>query len=179
MSDKRTVTISVTINLGNYENLRLEVSDTAETTEEAGELRRFLAGVLDGFASNNATAKAAVEKYRERILDEAAEEVPEPVEEERAPEDMMFSFPEETHTEPVSISEPLPEPTPEPLPVQEAEPEPLRVPEPAPAPAAAAEEQPEFFCEKCGIPVTKLQHDVSKLFYRKILCKDCIKSVNQ
>lgn len=72
MTDKRTISISVTINLGNYENIHLEVSDVAETKEEANELRRFLSSVLDDYGNNNATTKAAIEKYQERVLADAA-----------------------------------------------------------------------------------------------------------
>ena len=74
MAENRTVTVSITINLGNYENLRLEVSDKAETKEEADALRYFLADVLDGYGNNNATAKAAIDKYNERILADAGKE---------------------------------------------------------------------------------------------------------
>lgn len=71
MSEKRTMSIGVTINLGNYENLHLEVSDIAETRSDAGELRRFLSDVLDDFAANNAAAKQSIDKYREKILDDS------------------------------------------------------------------------------------------------------------
>lgn len=167
MSEKRTVTVSITINLGNYENLRLEVSDTAETKEDADALRYFLADVLDGYANNNATAKAAVDKYKERIL--ADREADAPMEEE--PEYCTSFFGEETE---LFVPEAAEEPV---LPLMEtakAEPE-----EPA-APSVPAEPDvsappAEFTCTKCGAPVTKLQRDVSMLFNHKILCKDCMK----
>ncbi len=159
MAENRTVTVSITINLGNYENLRLEVSDKAETKEEADALRYFLADVLDGYGNNNATAKAAIDKYKESILADADKEA-----------DMeVFSFEETPMTfVPVEETEYL-EPAPEPvMPGFGFEPEVAE--EPAPKAADA-----EFTCSKCGAPVTKLQRDVSMLFNHKILCKDCMK----
>ncbi|MDO5847790.1 MAG: hypothetical protein Q4Q20_05835 [Methanocorpusculum sp.] len=76
MTDKRTLTVSATINLGNYENLRIEVSDLAESAEEADTLRHFLATVLDGYGNNSASARAAIQKYKEHILEDGAESVP-------------------------------------------------------------------------------------------------------
>jgi len=74
MVDKRTVTIGVNINLGNYENLRLEVTDTAEDEAAVKNLTEFLGRALDGFGMNNATTKAAIDKYKERVLDTYAPE---------------------------------------------------------------------------------------------------------
>ena len=166
MSEKRTVTVSITINLGNYENLRLEVSDTAETKEDADALRYFLADVLDGYANNNATAKAAVAKYKERILADAKADTPADEPEYCSPffgEEPVFSEPEPAEDAVLPLME-----------TAEAEPE-----EPA-APSVPAEPDvsappAEFTCTKCGAPVTKLQRDVSMLFNHKILCKDCMK----
>ena len=76
MTDKRTLTVSATINLGNYENLRIEVSDLAESAEEADALRHFLAAVLDGYGNNSASARAAIQKYKEHILEDGAESIP-------------------------------------------------------------------------------------------------------
>ncbi|HJJ68925.1 MAG TPA: hypothetical protein O0X21_02455 [Methanocorpusculum sp.] len=162
MAENRTVTVSITINLGNYENLRLEVSDKAETKEEADALRYFLADVLDGYGNNNATAKAAIDKYKERILADAGKEA----------ETEVFSF-EETPmpffpADETEYSNTAPEPV---MPEFEFEPEVAEEPvQPVPQTTDA-----EFTCSKCGAPVTKLQRDVSMLFNHKILCKDCMK----
>jgi len=74
MTEKRIVTIGVNINLGNYENLRLEVTDTAEDEADVRNLAEFLGHALDGFGMNNATTKAAIDKYKERVLDTHAPE---------------------------------------------------------------------------------------------------------
>jgi len=99
MTEKRVVTIGVNINLGNYENLRLEVTDTAEDEADVRNLAEFLGHALDGFGMNNATTKAAIDKYKERVLDTHAPEeedwseykavvgsIPEPQENKDAPE---------------------------------------------------------------------------------------------
>ena len=118
MAENRTVTVSITINLGNYENLRLEVSDKAETKEEADALRYFLADVLDGYGNNNATAKAAIDKYKESILADADKEA-----------DMeVFSFEETPMTfvpvEETEYLEPAPEPVGDAPVVEDVAPEP-------------------------------------------------------
>ena len=176
MTDKRTVTVSVTINLGNYENLRLEVSDTAETKEDADALRHYLASILDGYGNNNAAARTAIEKYKEHILADGADEsVPAEADE--------FAFYQE-ETEPVfEPSKPAEEPFLETSAVSAAEDlieenEPVKSPaEPSlpPAPVVDEENMQEFVCSKCGAPVSKVQRDVSMLFNNKILCKNCMK----
>ena len=174
MSEKRTVTVSITINLGNYENLRLEVSDTAETKEDADALRHFLSDILDGYANNNATAKAAVEKYKERILADAESESTAEAEDTGFGFSMFEEEPVLPYTAPAAEeAEAVPETdffVPE-LPAEEPEKteEPMTAVPETPAPAG------EFTCTKCGAPVTKLQRDVSMLFNHKILCKDCMK----
>ncbi|MEA5037734.1 hypothetical protein SDC9_29272 [bioreactor metagenome] len=169
MVDKRTVTIGVTINLGNYESLRVEVSDTAEDESAVRELVDFLGQTLDEFGMQDAVTRAAVERYKERVLDRDApedlesgyfpmEEVPliHPVEGEEEEihldvlEDTRVILPDEAEedklTEMVTQTE-------ETLPAQEG----------------------EFFCDKCGVPVSKVQRDVSNLFMGKTLCKKCMK----
>ena len=218
MEGRRTVTIGVTINLGNYENLHLEVSDTAETLAEAAALRRFLADVLGDFAQNNATAKDAVDRYKERILDDAPGYADETVSEEYAgyaPETEKETE-QEPKTENAAVEEPVSfmfadagqkpetvsESEPEYAPAAESEPEPeskpqsaappvseppVFVPAPAIAPAEIKPPEPEpepepevpageFTCERCGDPVSKIQHDVSRMFTGKTLCKRCFNS---
>ena len=175
MAENRTVTVSITINLGNYENLRLEVCDKAETKEEADELRRFLADVLDGYGNNNATAKSAIDKYKARILADSCDEPADAAYSFTADEPVMPFFGAEETEEPAEEL-PLPEPfMAEPF-LEEAEvEEPAPVFEPVAVPQAPASTDAEFTCSKCGAPVTKLQREVSMLFNHKILCKDCMK----
>lgn len=191
MSEARKLAISVTINLGNNENLHLEVSDSAETIEDASSLRRYLASVLDEFGTNDAETRAAVEQYKARVLAEA--EVPaEPEDEEdddtAFSDDIFGGLTDEsdygTETEPAPSEKEDEDMTPFTAPMPSV-PMP-HVPEPAGAPAepesphlqpapVVEEVHEEFVCCKCGAPVTKLQRDISMLFNNKILCKECMK----
>ncbi len=113
MSERRTLTIGVAINVGNYESLRLEVSDCVQTEEEAAELAAYLNRVLDGYAQNDATTRAAIDRYRSRVLERY---VPE---EEPSSSDTLdeiygtaqvsedISFSEQEPSEPVSAPEVL------------------------------------------------------------------------
>lgn len=157
MVDKRTVTIGVTINLGNYESLRVEVSDIAEDEIAFRDLADFLGKALDEFGTQDAATKAAVERYKERVLERYAQEKEEeagyfPMEEipMQVLEDTRVSLPAEIEPEtPAVMSEPTP--------------------------AASPVPEGEFVCEKCGVPISKVQRDVSNLFMGKTLCKKCMK----
>ena len=76
MSERRTLTIGVAINLGNYESLRLEVSDCVQTEGEAAELAAYLNRVLDGYGQNDAATRASIDKYRARVLEKHEAEIP-------------------------------------------------------------------------------------------------------
>ena len=113
MSERRTLTIGVAINVGNYESLRLEVSDCVQTEEEAAELAAYLNRVLDGYAQNDATTRAAIDRYRSRVLEKYVPEE-EPSSSDtldeiygtaQVSEDISFSEPEPS--EPVSAPEVL------------------------------------------------------------------------
>lgn len=172
MVDKRTVTIGVTINLGNYESLRVEVSDIAENVTAVRDLADFLGKTLDEFGTQDAATRAAVERYKERVLERYAQEKEEeagyfpmeeiplthPVEEDEAEEEIPMQVLEDTR-----ISLPA-----------EIEPE-TEAAIPEPTPVASSAPEGEFVCEKCGVPISKVQRDVSNLFMGKTLCKKCMK----
>ena len=205
MVDKRTVTIGVNINLGNYENLRLEVTDTAEDEAAVKNLTEFLGRALDGFGMNNATTKAAIDKYKERVLDTYAPEktqepeyqpmiipIPEPEntpaeetgdagkddigEQELEEEELEEEEKPVTHV-PAPVQIPAkPQTIYPPAPKMAAKP-PAPRPEPAVKPAVKPAPSPdgEYTCEKCGASISKVQRDVSNLFMGKTLCKNCMK----
>lgn len=169
MVEKRTVTIGVTINLGNYESLRVEVSDTAGDESAVRELVDFLGQTLDEFGIQDAATRAAVERYKERVLDRDApedlesgyfpmEEVPlvHPVEEEE--EEIPLDVLEDTRITPPDGSE-----------IDDKNEIATRNEE------TQLVHEGDFFCEKCGVPVSKVQRDVSNLFMGKTLCKKCMK----
>lgn len=184
MVDKRTITIGVTINLGNYESLRVEVSDIAENETAARDLADFLGRTLDEFGTLDATTRAAVEKYKERVLSRYAQDDGDT--EEYAVDEMPLlpSIEEDEEEIPMEVLEdtrdvgPISEePEPEFLgadetPVSEAQEYPVLDQIPAfEAPALEG----EFVCEKCGAPISKVQRDVSNLFMGRNLCKKCMK----
>lgn len=68
MSRKREVTIGVTINLENYENLRLEVEGGVETHEDVDDLIRFLDGMLARLGRGDPVIAGRVDAYRQRVL---------------------------------------------------------------------------------------------------------------
>ncbi|MDR3102194.1 MAG: hypothetical protein LBU24_03040 [Methanocalculaceae archaeon] len=178
MSEKRTLTIGVAINLGNYESLRLEVIDEAQSEKEAAELAAYLSRILDGYGQNDPATRASIGKYRTRVLEkysvvETTAPAADPLDERLGPvpvygdsvkkkgkitsgsmrDDHSPSVPEST----ISTPEPI-----DPTPVK-AEHTPS-VPKPT-----------VYICEKCGATVSKVQRDVSNLFMGKTLCKACMK----
>lgn len=162
MENKRTLSIGVTINLGNYENLHLEVSNTAETKEAAL--------VLDGFAQNNASAKEAIDKYKERVLDNGKATHSEEQVDTDLDHSLLFEDMEQVpaaELEPVFISaSELAITTEIPMPV---------APE-SPVPKHPIQDVPseEFTGEKCDAPIFKVQRGVSKMFTGKVLCKNAL-----
>jgi len=196
MTENRRLSVSVTINLGNEENLKLEVTDIAETLEDASQLRKFLADVLDGYGKNNTATRSVIESYKERLLLENTSPV-EPIEE-------MPFIPDDIEADDEPAFEPLPDITPAPAvasapeaptipmfmgaaasddkysvgplfePVEQEREYPPVMPSPAPI-HKPEEPSIEYVCSKCGAPVTKSQHDFSMLFNHKILCKNCMK----
>jgi len=68
MSTMRKLTVGVTVNLRNYESLRLEVSDEVEGEEGARELVRFLDRTLTLFGQESPETAELVGQYRRRVL---------------------------------------------------------------------------------------------------------------
>ncbi len=204
MSSKKEVTIGITINLENYENLRLEVEGDVETHEDVDDLITFLDGILARLGRGDQATAERVDAYRRRVL-AARPAVPEtPAPEKKAPlPEKKAPAPEEKApesaapaAEPAAREEearacPTPEviaaaipPAPEPPRVPEkpeekppAQPEAAPVQEPPqqePAPAKPAAAPAGDVCEVCGAEVTKSQAKLSQLFMSKTLCKKCM-----
>ena len=68
MPGKKEVTIGITVNLENYENLRLEVEGDAETHEDVDDLITFLDGMLARFGRGDPATAERVDAYRRRVL---------------------------------------------------------------------------------------------------------------
>ena len=196
MSRKKEVTIGITVNLENYENLRLEVEGDVTTNEDVDDLVAFLDGMLARFGRGDPATAERVDAYRRRVLAAGPAEpqvkAVRPVPEEKAPVPAAPATPavEPAHGEteraclsPDEIASAIP-PAPE-HPVPPAKPEePVPVP-PAAGPAQAPPQQEpvaaeppaapgEGTCEMCGAEVTKSQAKLSRLFMNKTLCKKCM-----
>lgn len=68
MPGKKSLTIGITVNLENYENLRLEVTGEVTDQHEVQELIGFLDQTLTTFGRGNPATIALIEKYRARVL---------------------------------------------------------------------------------------------------------------
>jgi len=189
MSSKKEVTIGITINLENYENLRLEVEGDVETHEDVDDLVTFLDGMLARLGrgdqarcipaarSRGSAGPAPEEKAAGPEAPETPETEPAHGEEEKAcpsPDVIEAAIPPAPeHPEPPRIPQP-PVKLEEKVPAEpEAAPEqapPAQEPVAAKPPAAPGED----VCEMCGAGVTKSQAKLSQLFMSKTLCKKCM-----
>jgi len=68
MGTRRQMTIGITINLDNYENIRFDVSGEVESDEDATELIAFLDGVLSGIGRDDEATRERVDHYRSRVF---------------------------------------------------------------------------------------------------------------
>ncbi|HOI57095.1 hypothetical protein [Methanoculleus sp.] len=203
MTSKKEVTIGITVNLENYENLRLEVEGDVETREDVDDLITFLDGMLARFGRGDPATAERVDAYRRRVLAArpAGPQTP-----------TAGSVPDEKATGPAAPATPGTEPAhrqkenacPSPGTIETAIPpapehtEPPRTPEPPAKPEIVPEPEPEQappvqvpphqepvaakppatpgegVCEMCGAEVTKSQAKLSQLFMSKTLCKKCM-----
>lgn len=180
MPAKKTLTLGITVNLDNYENLRLEVSGEVESEKDADELAGFLDSTLARLGRGDEATAERVDAYRRRVFSTKPVEAPMPPQPEEGGQTVLVPIEavEEEPSEATPAPEPAPVAPPEPAsePVLEPTPTPAPTPEPAPqprteephAPAAAA------VCEECGGPVTKTQKQMSQLFLNRTLCKACM-----
>jgi hypothetical protein len=68
MVSKKTLSIGITVNLENYENLRLEVDGEVATREDALALVAYLDDVLAGMGRNDPATARKIDSYRSRVL---------------------------------------------------------------------------------------------------------------
>jgi hypothetical protein len=197
MSERRTLTIGVAINIGNCESLSLEVSDCVQTKEDATELVAYINHVLDEYGQNDATIRASIDKYCTRILKKRVPEVPI----SSQPNQQDEQFDPVTVFDRITIKEEKNEhKTPEPRKIENiteiselaptkpeltkigetstmresiiAELDPAKIEKKS---TPAMKESITYTCEKCGTAVPKVQRDVSNLFMGKTFCKICMK----
>lgn len=152
---QRTLSIGITVNLENYENLRLEVSGPVQTEDDAMDLARFLDSILRKFGQGDEASRERVDSFRRRILprDEGvAVKAPQsqPVQAETTGKGPgVFPQVSETAVKPAVA-----------------------------APAAENREGEEVHaCEACGAPVKPAERKMSMLFASKTLCRKCLRNV--
>jgi hypothetical protein len=68
MASKKKLCIGITINLENYENLRLQVDGEVTDLADADELVMYLDGVLSRLGRSDETTAKHVDSYRHRVL---------------------------------------------------------------------------------------------------------------
>jgi hypothetical protein len=175
MAGRKTFSIGITINLDNYENLRLDVSGEVDEQHDTEEFIRFLDQTLERLGRGNVNTAARVDSYRHRVFGLSEEGNGASAAPPSAEKPMAVQ----------KISEAPPIPKKEVVssaasPGQVAEAPAPAAATPAPKPAARPVEAPkpqaEFVCEECQAPVTKSQQQISQLFQGKTLCKKCMKT---
>lgn len=179
---KREITVGVTVNLKNYESLRIEVEDDVESEEDVRSLVAFLDQTLALFGRGNAETEELISHYRKRVLKGAIGEGTEAAPAPTVPKTVAEKPVEAPKAEP-EVEPPAPEPaTPEPVaaePPSEAPSAPKPAAKaPAKAPARAPAPSPTgAVCEECGAAVSAAEEKTSRLFVSRVLCKKCIQSL--
>ncbi len=160
MEGQRTLTIGITVNLENYENLRLEVSGTVQNERDADELAWFLDGILQKFGQNDPSSRERVESFRKRILPQRASN--------SGMEHRAADGGEQPR--PAEIISPATEVPPQVI---------IQAPEkPAvPLPSETGDPLEKILCEECGAPVKPAEQKMSMLFASRTLCRKCLKNV--
>ncbi|MHC1627097.1 MAG: hypothetical protein ACXQTG_04970 [Methanoculleaceae archaeon] len=153
MAGKKRFGIGITVNLDNYENIRLEAEGEVETEEDAMELISFIDGVLGEIGRGDERTRSKIESYRSRVLSSATRRGGVPVEE--------------------AVPSPV-EPR-EPAAVQSSPPGAGAATGGAVTEDKGRTEPPAVdVCEECGAPVTAAQKKVSQMFLGRTLCRKCM-----
>lgn len=167
MEGRKNFSIGITINLENYENLRLEVSGDVGDVRDTESYIAFLDQILTRLGRADEATAARIDSYRRRVFllpgftPEGAEQPVQPVQGEILPSPP----PIEPVAPPAAAVSPGVGPAPD------AAEEKPRAP---PAPSKDVPKPGEFVCEECRAPITKGQHQMSQLFMGKTLCKRCM-----
>ena len=179
---KRNLTVGVTVNLKNYESLRLEVQDEVESEEDVRSLVAFLDETLALFGRGNPETEEIIAHYRRRVMEGAVGEgavpatpaTPAPAAAKPAPRPAVAPAVEPLAPEPVAAEPPeaaASTPAPTTAPKAAPKPAPKAPPKvPAPSPTGAV-------CEECSAPVSAAEEKTSRLFVSRILCKKCIQTL--
>lgn len=204
MGSRRDMTIGITINLDNYENIRLDLRGEIGSDEEADDLIRSMDSLLSRIGRDDPATAERVDHYRRRVFGSFH-----PHEGSAVPSASCPVTGSEDLYEGIPGSDLSGNDYPDPIPM-EADADLKGVSEPEDDLVAPAEEErsadamspdalssgmaepdvgyiaPEvtpkepqsggsvYACEACGVEVNKVQHDVSHLFMNRTLCKKCM-----
>ena len=179
MGTRKEMTIGITINLDNYENIRFDLKGEVESDEDVSELTGFLDGVLARIGRGDEVTAERIDHYRRRVFGS--------LHSEEVKDDVIIACPVTSgKVEEISGDDDLSGiDAPDPIPFSPESPHLEEVVSPVIesdeiAPSEKEEVLPAkqsggiFVCEACGEEVNKVQHDVSHLFMNKTLCKKCM-----
>jgi hypothetical protein len=204
MVSKKKLSIGITVNLENYENLRIEVDGEVATREDAEALVAYLDEVMAGMGRSDPATARKIDSYRSRVLSipgirregeisgRIVEEVPIPA--ETAEEMLIAEHPAMEVILEGDLTEKLYHTPADAACVGEnsnhaGERVAAEVPEMAGeqreiCEAAAQPEVPPakeapageeaLVCTVCGAAISKAQEQLSQLFMGKALCKKCM-----
>ncbi|MBN1431299.1 MAG: hypothetical protein JW931_00840 [Methanomicrobiaceae archaeon] len=159
MSGNRKLSIGITVNLENYENLKVEVDGEVKDGEDAGELMEYLDIVLSRLGRNDPETKKRIDSYRRRVLESPGGHIKTDFREPKA--DLPPAIPQTT-------VEPEATPAPAGPEVKAGEPEKEKAPE------KKIPEATGFTCSACGMPISKAEEQLSQIFMGRSLCKKCL-----
>lgn len=189
MENKKSLTIGITINLDNYENLRLELNGNISNDDDAAILISDLDRILSGLGQGDKVTAERIDSYRRRVLSQTgnlekkievteeqfhAEEGKEIGKTENSSEhapDKKTTAGSEKGIETGSLFSYQEKEITEPAPVKEQTHD-----RPKEGEKGDFSEKPKLICESCGIPITEKQRKISQMFTDKNLCEKCIQA---
>jgi hypothetical protein len=185
MGSRKEMTIGITINLDNYENIRFDLTGEVESDEDVTHLTGFLDGVLARIGRDDPVTAERVDHYRRRVFGSLHPEEADMGSIASCPVtgDDVVEITTDHDLSGVDVPEPiLPSPETPPLedPVSPSVGAEVIAPRPSDLPSPKEEVPLEkqsalvFVCDACGVEVNKVQHDVSHLFMNRTLCKKCM-----
>lgn len=191
----RRLTLGVTINLGHYENLRVEVE--GEPGEEPATLAAFLDDLLASFGRSDPPTAALIDTYRSRIRwqpgkeDDPAPEKTWEDEDHGIPglmppgpfdqDDLREDEAGETGGSPGEVETALEEESPGTYGIGGPD-----LPVPSVHEWESPGAMPGFIspfaqgmavCEGCRVPVSPAEEKLSRLFASRVLCRTCLKKI--
>jgi hypothetical protein len=190
LDNKKSLTIGITINLDNYENLRLELEGEIDDDRDAANLVSDLDRILSGLGRGDEVTAERIDSYRRRVLshtinkDEVKRTPQMDYPTEKGPDAEIVTPAIETSDKKIRTDE-----------IKGAQKggslfsyddkkdtgEPVKKEE---SPDEAANEpgsedimkKPDLVCESCGATITEKQRKISQMFTDKNLCEKCIQA---